>query len=119
MPLYDGGFRGGLRQDRDAVEAEAREQLAQLERSASSEVRAGQDAVAHSRTARDAAHRSADLAARGLTLANTAYAGGTGTSLEVIDAQRSARDAATQAAIADDGLRQAELNLLAATGHFP
>ena len=119
MPLYDGGFRGGLRQDRDAILAEAREQLAQLERTASSEVRESQEAVRHARTARDAAHRSAELAARGLLLANTAYAGGTGTSLEVIDAQRTARDAATQAAIADDGLRQAELGLLAATGHFP
>jgi len=119
MPLYDGGFRGGLRRERDAIEAEAREQLAQLERTASSEARASQDAVQRARTARDAAHRSADLAARGLALANAAYAGGTGTSLEVIDAQRSARDAATQAAIADDGLRQAELGLLAATGQFP
>ncbi|HEX4418710.1 MAG TPA: TolC family protein [Kofleriaceae bacterium] len=119
MPLYDGGFRDGLRQERDAVLAEAREELAQLERSASSEVRASQDAVRRAREARDASHRSADLAARALELANVAYSGGTGTSLEVIDAQRSARDAATQAVIADDGLRQAEFGLLAATGHVP
>ena len=119
MPLYDGGFRGGLREERDAAQAEAQEQLDQLHRTASSEVRAGQDAVRRAREAREASHRSAKFADRALELANTAYSGGTGTSLEVIDAQRVARDAATQAVIADDGLRQAELDLLAATGHFP
>lgn len=119
MPIYDGGFRSGLREERDAALAEAREQLDQLQRTASSEVRASQDAVRRAREARDAAHRSAGFANRALELANTAYSGGTGTSLEVIDAQRVARDAATQAVIADDGLRQAELDLLAATGHFP
>jgi outer membrane protein TolC len=82
-------------------------------------VRASQDAVHRAREAREASHRSADFAARALELANIAYSGGTGTNLEVIDAQRSARDAATQAVIADDGLRQAALGLLAATGHFP
>jgi outer membrane protein TolC len=119
LPLYDGGYRGGLAQERDAVLAESREQLAQLERNASSEVRAGEDAVKHAREARDAAHRSADFATRALQLANIAYQGGTGTSLDVIDAERTARDAATQAVIADDGLRQAQFALLAATGHFP
>jgi outer membrane protein len=119
LPLYDGGFRGGLAQERDAVLAEAREQLAQLDRTASSEVRAAEDQVKHSRDARDAAHRSADFANKALQLANIAYQGGTGTSLDVIDAERTARDAAAQAVIADDGLRQAQFALLAATGHFP
>jgi outer membrane protein TolC len=119
LPLYDGGYRGGLAQERDAVLAEAREQLAQLERNASSEVRADEDSVKHAREARDAAHRSAEFATRALQLANIAYQGGTGTSLDVIDAERTARDAATQAVIADDGLRQAQFALLAATGHFP
>ncbi|HEY4239521.1 MAG TPA: TolC family protein [Kofleriaceae bacterium] len=119
MPLYDGGYRGGLRRERDAVLAEAHEELDQLQRTASSEVRAARESVRRAREARDAAHRSADLAARALDLANVAYSGGTGTSLEVIDAQRSARDAATQAVIADDSLRQAQFALLAAAGHFP
>ncbi|HEY3804260.1 MAG TPA: TolC family protein [Kofleriaceae bacterium] len=119
VPLYDGGYRSGLAQERDAVLAESREELAQLERSASSEVRAGEDAVRRAREARDAAHRSADFATKALQLANVAYQGGTGTSLDVIDAERTARDAATEAVIADDGLRQAQFALLAATGHFP
>lgn len=119
LPLYDGGYRGGLAEERDAIEAEAREELAQTERVASSEVRTDREQVAHSTEAREASHRSAELAAEALRLANVAYSGGTGTSLEVIDAQRSARDAATQAVIADDNLRQAQFALLAASGHFP
>jgi outer membrane protein len=119
VPLYDGGYRHGLAQERDAILAEAREELARTERQAHSEVRSNGDAVTHARAAREAAHRSADFAAHALVLANIAYSGGTGTSLEVIDAQRSARDAATQAVIADDNLRQAQFGLLAAAGHFP
>jgi outer membrane protein TolC len=119
VTFYDGGYRAGLAQERDAIEAEAREELAQLDRTASSEVRASEDAVRRAREARDAAHRSAEFANRALQLANIAYRGGTGTSLDVIDAERTARDAATQAVIADDGLRQAQFGLLAATGHFP
>jgi outer membrane protein TolC len=119
VPLYDGGYRSGLAQERDATLAEAHEELAQLERTASSEVRAGEDAVRRAREAREAAHRSADFASKALQLANVAYQGGTGTSLDVIDAERTARDAATQAVIADDALRQAQFALLAATGHFP
>ena len=38
---------------------------------------------------------------------------------EVIDAERQARDAETQAAIAEDTARQARLDLLAASGRFP
>lgn len=71
------------------------------------------------REAREAAHRSADFAVKALQLATIAYQGGTGTSLDVIDAERTARDAQTQAVISDDNLRQAEFSLLAATGHFP
>jgi outer membrane protein TolC len=39
--------------------------------------------------------------------------------LEVIDAERQARDAETQAAIAEDAAREARLDLLAAAGRFP
>jgi outer membrane protein TolC len=41
------------------------------------------------------------------------------TNIEVIDAERRARDAQTTAVIADDTARQARLDLLAATGRFP
>ena len=41
------------------------------------------------------------------------------TFLEVIDSERAARDAETQAAVAEDAARQARLDLLAASGRFP
>ena len=58
-------------------------------------------------------------ASRALGLANIAYRGGATTNIEVIDAERSARDAATQAEIAADADRQARLTTLAAIGRFP
>jgi len=48
-----------------------------------------------------------------------AYRAGTSTDIEVIDAERTARDADTSAAVAEDGSRQARLDLLAATGKIP
>jgi len=52
-------------------------------------------------------------------LADRAYQAGATGNLEVIDAQRRARDAETDAAVAEDAVRQARLDLLSATGHFP
>jgi outer membrane protein TolC len=44
---------------------------------------------------------------------------GANTNIELIDAQREARDAETAVAIAAHGVRRARLELLAATGRFP
>jgi outer membrane protein TolC len=52
-------------------------------------------------------------------LSQVAYRGGAFTDIEVIDAERTARDADTAVAVAEDGARQARLDLLAATGRFP
>jgi outer membrane protein TolC len=67
------------------------------------------------RASRDAAR----LASQALDLANLAYTAGATTDIEVIDAERAARDAETQAEIAADAARQARLNLLGATNRFP
>ena len=48
-----------------------------------------------------------------------AFREGATTNIEVIDAQRRARDAETTAAIAEDAVRRARLELLVATGRFP
>ena len=117
--FYDGGWRAGLGKQRDADLADARTGLAQVERQANSDVRIAQVTVAHSIDTSKAAHASADFATHALDLVNIAYKGGAATELDVIDAQRSARDASTQAVIADDNLRQAQLDLLAAIGTFP
>jgi outer membrane protein TolC len=49
----------------------------------------------------------------------TAWRAGATTSLDVVDAERTARDADSAAVIAEDAARQARLDLLAAAGKFP
>lgn len=63
--------------------------------------------------------RSADSAWETLQLATKAYRAGATTNLDVIDAERSARDAETSTLLAEDSVRQARLNLLIASGRFP
>jgi outer membrane protein TolC len=54
-----------------------------------------------------------------LRITDIAFREGATTNIEVIDAQRRARDAATITALAEDALRRARLELLVATGRFP
>jgi outer membrane protein len=54
-----------------------------------------------------------------LSLTNLAYRAGASTNIEVIDAERVARDADTSVAQAEDAWRQATLDLLLASGRFP
>jgi outer membrane protein TolC len=119
VTLFDAGLRSGIQGVRRAALAEAREQLAGAERQARSDDRTAAAAIAHTRVTRDAAEEAAQLAARALELAKTSYQAGTATALDLLDAERTARDAGVRAAIADDELRQAALDVLAATGGFP
>ncbi len=48
-----------------------------------------------------------------------AFQAGATTSLDVTDAERTARDADTAAVVAEDAVRQSRLDLLAAVGRFP
>ena len=66
-----------------------------------------------------AASDAARAANHALELANLAYQAGATTNLDVIDAERQARDAGIQVTIAEDAARQARLDLLAASGKFP
>jgi outer membrane protein TolC len=119
LPIYDGGLRYGQEHERSAVADEAHLNVEATVRQARSEVRAAFEEMHDADIALDQAHQSALFAAKTLRLANTAYRGGATTNLEVIDAERQARDAETQAAIAEDAAREARLDLLAAAGRFP
>ncbi|HET9553971.1 MAG TPA: hypothetical protein VFP50_13460, partial [Anaeromyxobacteraceae bacterium] len=66
-----------------------------------------------------AARRGAAAADAALALADAAWKEGAVNSLQVVDAQRRARDADVAAVVAEQGQRQALLDLLAATGSFP
>lgn len=119
IPLYDGGLRYGQQKERRAAAKQSEAQLEQSLRVAKSEVRSAFEVVRHADEALKAARDAAKQAREALELSGIAYAAGAVTNLDVTDAERRARDAETQAAVAEDASRQARLDLLAAAGRFP
>jgi outer membrane protein TolC len=119
FPLFEGGLRPAQATERGALAREAEASLEGVLRQARSDVRVSFEAMRYSYAAYDAARRGADSAAATLDLSNQAYRAGATSNLEVIDAERRARDAATTAVIAEDAVRQANLDLLSAAGRFP
>jgi outer membrane protein TolC len=90
-----------------------------VEIQARSEIRVAEGAVASQERARAAAQLAAERAGEVLRITTSAFELGATTNIEVIDAQRSAQDAETAAALAEDALRRARLELLVAIGQFP
>jgi outer membrane protein TolC len=119
LPLYDGGVRYGQAKERAAVRDEDQTELDATLRQARSDVRTAFEEVRRADAALASSQQAADLARTALDLAGIAYRGGAATDIEVIDAERTARDAETAVAVAEDGAREARLDLLAATGRFP
>jgi outer membrane protein TolC len=119
VPIFEAGARRGQSRERQALVEVVRADRVNLERQAASEIRTAREAVrsmeralAHARLA---VQQSNDV----LQITDVAFREGATTNIEVIDAQRRARDAETAAAIGEDGVRQARLELLAAVGRFP
>jgi outer membrane protein TolC len=119
IPFYDGGFRYGVRKEREANDQEARVQLDAILRQVSVEVRTTLRVVGNSDESLGSARAAASAAAIAATLADKSYRAGASTDIEVVDAERRARDAESQVALAEDAARQARLDLLLATGAFP
>ncbi|HET7785419.1 MAG TPA: TolC family protein [Myxococcales bacterium] len=118
IPLFDGGARYGLRRERSALYQESRAQLEGLLRQARSDVRTAFDAVRRADESVRSAREAARLAHEALDMTMLAYREGATNDLEVVDAQRRARDADTAGLVAEDTARQARVDLLAATGRF-
>jgi outer membrane protein TolC len=93
--------------------------LAGATTTASSEVRASREAVASGERSLASARAAADQAQQVVNITNVSFRAGAATSIEVIDAERSARDADTAVAVAEDTLRRSRLQLLTALGRFP
>lgn len=119
LPLYDGGLRYGLKHERDSLYDEAKVKLDAALRQARSDVRIGFEAMQRSDEALAQARDAARFAQEALELSQLAYRAGATTNIEVVDAERRAHDATTEAAIAEDAARQARLDLLSAAGRFP
>jgi len=119
VPVFDSGQRRGLARERQTLLDLVRTERTQAERQAASEIRAAREAVSASERALEYARRAAQQAGEVVQITDVAFREGATTNIEVIDAQRRARDAETAAAIAEDAVRRARLELLAASGRFP
>ncbi len=116
VPFFDGGLRYGQQREREALLVQAQARLEDINRRATTDLRLGKAAIIQAETVLTRAREAARLAREAARLSQIAYESGAATNLEVVDADRRARDADTQAALAEDGFRQARLDWLAATG---
>ena len=119
LPLFDSGLRNGEKAQRLADLNTIRFERSNLERQAASEIRVARDAVASTTRAFAQAQQAADRANQVVQITDVAFREGASTNIEVLDAQRQARDVETQATIAEDALKRAQLDLLVALGRFP
>ena len=119
VPLYDSGLRAGEKAQRLSDLNIIKFERANLERQAASDIRIARDAVASTGRAFMQAQAAADRANQVVNITDVAFREGASTNIEVLDAQRQARDVETQAAIAEDALKRAQLDLLVALGRFP
>ena len=119
VPLFDSGFRSGEKAQRLADLNTIKFERTNAERDAASQIRVSRDAVASTTRAFTAAQLAADRANQVVMITDVAFREGASTNIEVLDAQRQARDVETQSAIAEDLLKRAQLDLLIALGRFP
>jgi outer membrane protein TolC len=118
QPIFEGGQRRIAWRLREIALDQARIGMSQLEIEARSEVRLAQETVLARERALESARRAAEQAGEVLRITTSAFEVGATTNLEVIDAQRSDRDARATAELAEDALRRARLDLLVAIGKF-
>jgi outer membrane protein TolC len=119
MPIWEAGERRGRARERQAALDLVRAERVSVERQATSEVRTAREAVESTERALASARAAAEQAAEVVRITDVAFRAGATTNIEVIDAQRAARDAETAAVIAEDAVRRARLEWLVATGRFP
>jgi len=119
QPIFDGGQRRAFRKQRDALFQSSTLSLEQAQIEARSEVRIARAAVEARERALTAARQAAQSSNEVLKITIIAFDAGSTTNIEVIDAQRSARDQESVVAQAEDAVRQARLELLVALGMFP
>jgi outer membrane protein TolC len=119
VPIFDSGQRTGLRVQRQADVDQARALFEERSTEASSQVRAAREAIASGERGLVSVRAAADQAQQVVNITNVSFRAGAATNIEVIDAERVARDADLAVAIAEDQLRRARLELLNAMGRFP
>jgi outer membrane protein TolC len=118
VPIFDGTL-GSTRRMRIAEAETAQLRLQSVTVQARSELRSAEEAVARNERIVATSREAADSAREALRITEIAYRAGATTNVEVVQAQQTARNAEIRAALADDRLRQARLDLLVALGQFP
>ena len=119
MPVFDGGQRRAIKARREADVALFAVDRRDVELRARRDVRAARVSIAAEARALSRAREASGHAAEVLRITDVALRAGATTNIELIDAQRRARDAESAVAQAEDRARLARLALLVALGQFP
>lgn len=118
VPIYDGSL-GAAKKIRIADRETAKLELDAVKAQARSELRMSHEEVTRTEQISSTARQAADSALEALRITEIAYRAGATSNIEVVQAQQTARNAEILAAVAEDRLRQARLDLLVALGQFP
>jgi outer membrane protein TolC len=119
VPIFDGGARRATKRLREIAVDTARIQLTDVELRARADLREAQAALESSQRGLQHARLAAQHAAEVLKITDVAFRAGATTNIELIDAQRRARDADIVAVQVEDRVRDARLDVLVALGRFP
>jgi outer membrane protein len=119
QPIFEGGQRKAVMALRGITVDQSKLALTEIEIRARSEIRLAQESLASNERALASARLASDHANEVLRITTSAFGVGATTNIEVIDAQRSARDAESVATVGEDLVRRAKLDLLVALGRFP
>ncbi len=119
VPIFDSGDRRGAKEIREADLQRQQASLVGQLRQAKAEVRRAYESLRRSERVLESARAAAEEASQVLQITDVSFRAGASTNLDVIDAQRRARDADTGVAVAEDDVRRSRLDLLAALGRFP
>jgi outer membrane protein TolC len=119
IPIFDSGQRRSVKAQREADAEQSRQTLAGAKIQAESQVRTAREAVRSGERILAFARATADQAQQVVNITTISFRSGASTNIEVIDAERVARDTDMAVAVAEDQLRRARLDLLSALGRFP
>ena len=119
VPVLDGGQRKALKARRESDVALFTVDRRDGELRARSDVRIARTTMAAEARALTFARDASTSAAEVLRITDVAFRAGATTNIELVDAQRRARDAESTVALAEDRARLARLALLVALGLFP
>lgn len=118
VPIFDSTLSAG-KAAKIADRETARLRLDGLRAEARSELRSAQETVRRNEAMVASTREAAQAAAEALHITDVAYRAGARTNIEVVQAQQDARSAEIEAAVAENRLRLARLDLLVALGQFP